>query len=333
MLHTFYLCNARSLNNKFDELYSSALDNTFDIGAITETWFKPDLPPAFVSIPGFTMFSKSRLTQRGGGVALYAKHNQNPEQLYLDTPDDLEVLWVKIRPPRLPRAVSYVVVAVVYYPPGSPVADRLLGHLHETIDNILTNHQDAGIVIMGDFNQLDLTQLLNEPGFKQVVNQPTRENRTLDKIISNVASHYAVPCICSPIGRSDHNTVIWSPLESCNRTANFTQNRITRPMRDSNIRQFGTWICSHDWSSVMQATDPNQQTIAFYNTLNSAIDHHFPIRTTKLHAQDKPWMTPAITSSLIQQRQDAFHHSNTRTWKHFRNKVVRSIHMAKELND
>ena len=218
--------------------------------------------------------------------------------------------------------------SVVYYPPNSPVADRLLAHLHETIDTILTNDQFAGIVIMGDFNQLDLTQLLVDPQFRQVVTQPTREDKTLDKIISNVANQYSVPQVCSPLGRSDHSTVLWSPLKTSCVNANTTVTHITRPLRDSNIRQFGSWICNHDWSPVMEAADPNQQATAFYNTLKAAIEHHFPVRTTKLHVNDKPWMTPSI-KSLIRQRQDAFHNKNTRTWKYLRNKIVRAISTAK----
>ncbi len=58
-LSSFYLCNVRSLNNKFDELYSTAVEHTFDTAAIT--WFKSDLPCHLVSIPSYSMFSKSRI--------------------------------------------------------------------------------------------------------------------------------------------------------------------------------------------------------------------------------------------------------------------------------
>ncbi len=102
----------------------------------------------------------------------------------------IEVLWIKIHPTRLPRTISHIVVAVVYYPPNSPVADSLLAHLHETIETILTNNQLAGtswvISISTTLHNFLLTHILNN-------------------IISNVANQYVVPQVCTPLRRSDHS--------------------------------------------------------------------------------------------------------------------------------
>ena len=219
--------------------------------AVTETWFTPDFPLDLVSIPGYTTFSKCRSSQRGGGVAIYAKHDQNPQQLHVEIPEDLEIVWIKLQPPRLPRSVSHIIVAAVYYPPHSVVSDHLLDLINETIDRLLSVHPHAGFAIAGDFNQLDLTQLVVNTRFKQVIKQPTRQNRILDKIVSNLSDLYDEPVIKSPLASIDHSTIVWCPLRNYHHSKNITKTRTTRPLRDSDIRRFGTWMCRHDWAPVM----------------------------------------------------------------------------------
>ena len=74
---------------------------------------------------------------------------------------NLEVTWVKIRPPRLPRSISCIYCALVYYPqPDVELETELIDHLETTIDVILTNHTDAGFVILGDFNRMNIDPVL-----------------------------------------------------------------------------------------------------------------------------------------------------------------------------
>ena len=77
-LPSFMLCNARSANNKFDELSTVILEYDVGVSAITETWFKHDLPASLISIPGYVVFHKSRIHRKEGGVALYAKDTFKP---------------------------------------------------------------------------------------------------------------------------------------------------------------------------------------------------------------------------------------------------------------
>ena len=79
--------------------------------------------------------------------------------------------------------------------------DALIDHLHQTVDQITTDHPDAGIVIAGDTNRLDIAQLTSG-GFTQVVKEPTRQRAVLDKIIMNISGHYPKPRILPPVGHS-----------------------------------------------------------------------------------------------------------------------------------
>ena len=100
-------------------------------------------------------------------------------------------------------------------------------------------------------------------------------------------------------------------------------------MKDSSIRDFGSWIANHDWE-VYSKSSATDKCTAFYAILQEAINTHFPTKTIKVHSKDKPWIT-AYTKSLILQRQQLFHtelHSSK--WKQLRNKVCRTMKQNKE---
>ena len=244
LMPSFLLCNARSANNKLDELGCVLANHDIDICAVTETWFRHDLPPRLVSIPEYHMFAKSRQHRLGGGVALYVKHHLNATFVRnIIIPADLEVVWIQLHPNRLPRSISCLFCAVIYYPqPDRELEIRLTEHIISTIDSLTTTYPDASFVILGDFNQLDTAPILTDRRFQQIVGSPTRGEHILDKIITNVgADLYSNVQIHPPIGQSDHNTVLWYPKSRQTKcSSNKTRYRMTRPMPDSAIRSFGT---------------------------------------------------------------------------------------------
>ena len=83
-------------------------------------------------------------------------------------------MWVRMRPAYLPRKISGLYCAAIYSPPGDPYGEALIDHLQQAVDQITTEHPDAGIVIAGDMNHLDIAQLTTG-GFTQVVSEPTRK--------------------------------------------------------------------------------------------------------------------------------------------------------------
>ena len=123
-----------------------------------------------------------------GGVAIYARESLQPQTLDINIPDHLEAMWVRMGPAYLPRMISGLYCAAIYSPPGDPYGEALIDHLQQAVDQITTEHPDAGIVIAGDMNHLDIAQLTTG-GFTQVVSEPTRQRAILDKIITNISDH------------------------------------------------------------------------------------------------------------------------------------------------
>ncbi|XP_072181225.1 uncharacterized protein [Diadema setosum] len=233
-----------------------------------------------------------------------------------------------MEPTKLPRSVSFIVVAAVYFPPGSSTAETLIDHMQETMDSIASRHPDVGFVILGDLNDLDVAQILADKQFRQVVDKPTRGTSILDKIITNFSNHYSCPRVVPPLGASDHCVVLWTPSNMSSKEPLIHQKRTTRPMRDSDIRQFGRRLLNYDWTDLFQAEDVNEKCNILYSVLNPLIDKHFPARTVTLFNKDKVWMTSAI-KDLINQRQIAYAEGNHAEWRRLRNRVQRSIATAK----
>ena len=170
-----FLCNPRSLNNKMDEYRSVVLDNAFDICAISESWFMPDRDIDYYNIEGYNLFSKPRSSRIGGGVALYVKESLHASVLLnVDTPADLEILWIKVHPRRLPRAVSTLIFAAVYFPDRT-MEDIMINHIQDALDVVRINYPDAGICILGDLNHLDITPFVGITSYNKRLNNLQEE--------------------------------------------------------------------------------------------------------------------------------------------------------------
>ena len=93
-----------------------------------------------------------------------------------------EVIWVKLKPKRLPRYFSCIILANV-----DNLAMR--DYIVNCIDIMIRKHPDCGgVIIAGDFNQLRDNFFKSHYGFVQLVNKPTRNMAILDTILTNMES-------------------------------------------------------------------------------------------------------------------------------------------------
>ena len=96
-----------------------------------------------------------------------------------------------MRPTRLPRPLSGIAVCVVYHPPGLLQNDHLSlkEYLYSTIDLLSNRYPYSGLILLGDFNDLEITtSLQTRRNLKQVVQAPTRGPSTLGLIITNLSN-------------------------------------------------------------------------------------------------------------------------------------------------
>lgn len=139
---------------------------------------------------------------------------------------------MRVTPPSHPRNTASIIVCVVYHPPRAATAQMLLDHLINTADALRVTYPAAKLVICGDFNRLDTSDLQHQLTLTQVVDFPTHDQATLDLILSDLSQQYQPPQPLPPIGRSTHSTVVWRPAPTTS-VPTPAVTRSYRPMPDS----------------------------------------------------------------------------------------------------
>ena len=105
-----------------------------------------------------------------------------------------------------------VVIAVITLKYADVVINfSMQSHLFQTLSEVEAKFYSCGIIIAGDFNRLNVNQIIKHFRLKQIVKSPTRGEAILDLILTNMHEFYKSPQILPPIGLSDHNTVVVSP--------------------------------------------------------------------------------------------------------------------------
>ena len=75
----------------------------------------------------------------------------------------------------------------------------------------MRRYPECGVIIKGDFNQLNDNFLRTHFRFVQVVNVPTRGQVILSKIWTNMEEVSTQPVTVSELGKSVHNAVLLKP--------------------------------------------------------------------------------------------------------------------------
>ena len=218
-LPSFLLSNIQSFGNSEDKDKTTELQctldyNKIDIACLTETWLT-DVTKNQVSLDKYTHFSTVRKNAKraSGGVSILVHENLAAKELTVKVPDHIESIWLSTRPCRLPRAISVIIVAGIYYPGSgsdyAPEQEDIILHISETVHQLYQKYVNPLFVIMGDFNDLDIKEICDAGKLKQIVNVPTRKDAILDLILTNDDNtFYKNPLTLPSIHNSDHLCVL-----------------------------------------------------------------------------------------------------------------------------
>ena len=255
---------------------------------ITETWLKENIAESAVSIPGYTIIRKDRTTNNHGGVCLYVRDGcfkyHRLEKLCCCT--DHEILWVHLRPARLPRRFSCLIVTVLYHPPGVDINIR--EHLFNSLARAESIYPNCALIIAGDFNRLDVTRLKRHFHLKQIVKAPIRKDAILDLLLTNLHNHYDTPQIFPPFGLSDHNTISVSPLV---RKPGTTSDKfvLKRDLQPSRKAEMGRYLCSLDWPLLLNSLETCYELLCvFEQVIHTGLDLLIPVRNVLMNTRDAP---------------------------------------------
>ena len=104
-----------------------------------------------------------------------------------------------------------------------------------------------------------------------------------------------------------------------------------------NKTAFGKWLAEYNWSTLYRTVTCEDKLDIFMKVINTGLDCFFPCKSIKLHANDKPWVTPEF-KELIKDRQKAYHDGKTQKYNYLRNlanrkrKQLRSNYLDRKMD-
>jgi len=325
----FWTCNIRGgFCSKIDEITEVVMTNNIDVAVLVETWLHRGIHNDLVGIPGYTAYRNDRTDGRsGGGILVYIRDGLPCQPLPQLDQADMETVWLLYRRSLMPREVSHILIGAVYHPPRADNS-KMIDHLLSSMDNITKEHPYAGIIILGDFNQLPDTQLRSYP-LKQVVTRPTRNTAILDKIYTNI-SHWFEPTVILPaITKSDHESVLITP-SACPQRSKRHMIQFYRRSSDPSGKALLCYHIQHfDWKPLFCLQNCAAMVDYFYSVIMSLLNYYLPLLSYTKSSTDKPWVTP-IFRDLVKSRQRAFLAGDVILYHRLRNRTQRMAHKLRK---
>ena len=183
---------------------------------------------------------------RGGGVACYVAETAVYDRLHDIEDDEHEVLWIRLKPKKLPRKYSCIIIACIYHPPGADNGS-LQEYLITSLDTVLRRSPDCGVILSGDFNQFKDSFLRTHYGYEQLVKAATRNRAILDKMWSNMSPVYVCPTVLDGVGTSDHKMVLLVPSCFPIFHTGMVQSIVTRRMGNNERAMFMSALSHTRW--------------------------------------------------------------------------------------
>lgn len=225
-LPSIFLANVHSLTDKIDELRLRIISHNWikdcNIMIFTETWLNSGVPDSAIELAERYVLRADRTADdsgktRGGGLCIYVNKAWCTDTASIEShcSANLEFLMVKCRPFYLPREFTSTVVTATYVPPDAN-AKQAMKELHAAISKQQTLHPEAAFIVAGDFNHASLNTVL--PKFHQNVSCPTKGDKTLHHVYTNMAEAYKATTL-PHLGQSDHLSLFlfpkYTPLIGC----------------------------------------------------------------------------------------------------------------------
>ena len=105
---------------------------------------------------------------------------------------------------------------------------------------------------------------------------PTRNNSILDWCFTNKPKLLSKPVQLPKIGSGDHNALLIKPVLNGNQSSNVkAKSKILPDTRVSRLRDFGAWITTYDWSSILNISEVQAKFDFLHSCLMMAVDAFF----------------------------------------------------------
>ena len=315
---TFY--NMRSLWSKVNNLGEDIIERDVDISFLSEVWEKKEniqhqaCIEELLEMKGILYISTPRPGLRRGGVTAIAASPKKFSlvKLHIEIPHSLEVVWDLLRPRRAVGSIKKIILCSFYCPPRSRKKTILIDHISTVLNKLKSDHPNAATIIAGDKNDLDERRILAlDPSLVQLVRRPTRKDKILSIVITDLRRFFIEPKVIDPIPvdnlergvPSDHNGVLVEPLNNLEDTRGTMKvTKYVRPMPDSSVQQYRQSLGRIDWSVMIDSLSSSEMVNIFQKMTTDLVDIHFPLKKVIISPYDKPWINEEL-KALRRRRQ------------------------------
>ena len=241
--------------------------------------------------------------------------------------DEHDVLWVRIRPQKLPKQYSCIIIACIYHPPKADNGS-MREYMTTSLDSILRCYPECGIILTGDFNQLRDSFLRVHYEYAQLVNVATRNGAILDKIWSIMSPVYAHPAVLSELGSFDHRMVLLVPSSYPTLDTGMIQNRVIGCMGATERMTFASALCRVRWEYMYAMDSCERHLIRQRQRSRMSGDLAEARRLRNLVDRAAPQLRRQFYLSKI----DSMEESSTRDWwKHMKRRMGTSCEGKSEM--
>ncbi|XP_026728807.1 uncharacterized protein LOC113494593 [Trichoplusia ni] len=243
--------------------------------------------------------SYSRLNQRRGGSCILCRKGYKSTELDVTKTfaedKHFEICGIQLDKPK-------IIVLSIYRTPNSDVK-IFFKHLSNILSKL--RNKKHKIVICGDFNidlgasdknSIQFKELIVNQGLQYHINKPTRLNKCIDNIISNIDG---------AIGEtfnfylSDHNTAQTITVEHQDLNNNRFYNMTLKDLSKENINKFVNYIGSISFNEICELNNVNDAFNEFHDLLTLFHKLCFPTIKVKIKQNNKKpkWITKGVKIS------------------------------------
>ena len=306
--------NCQSIKNKKAELHTIIDSAKPDIILGNESWLTPEIKNSEIFPDSFDAVRKDRASDAHGGVFIAFKRDllctETPE---LDT--NCEIVWCKLN-----IIGCRTLYLGSFYRPPDKIDNEYLEEFNSSLSRIMSN-RNAHVLVGGDFNcgdiewshmqvphgvqkrqsQHQLLDIIGEHCLTQVVNIPTRNDKTLDLLFTNAPSPVNRVKGMPPIGKADHDIVYVEydikakRIKQASRKIYLYKRADMVGLKD-HMAQFKDAYLSEDHSHM----SVNDMWVKFKTGFVEAVERFIPSKMTKTK-YSVPWIDATI-KRLVKKR-------------------------------
>lgn len=207
--------NIQGAVNNFNELENIVNTNNFEFICLSETHLNENDDDNLINIENYNIIRNNTESRHTGGVLFYIKETWNFD-IVKKISINLNLWWLVVR---VYKNNVKIYLAALYKSPNSAYN---INDFLETIEKQMEELYELNnqVIIMGDFNinwleksikSTKIAQIINDMGFKQIINQPTRiyknSKSLIDYVITNRLSEISVK-INNNFKISDHESLV-----------------------------------------------------------------------------------------------------------------------------